>query len=87
MTVCTPQSALNITANFTLSVILYHSCIDLNIERNGLRTVKFDSDTLPPILNALNTDKSGQKLVLEVAQHLGENVVRCIAMDGTVLVR
>jgi len=45
--------------------------------------VKFDSDTLPPILNALNTDKNGQKLVLEVAQHLGENVVRCIAMDGT----
>lgn len=48
----------------------------------GLNTVKFDSDTLPPILNALNTDKNGQKLVLEVAQHLGENVVRCIAMDG-----
>ncbi|KAF8468357.1 P-loop containing nucleoside triphosphate hydrolase protein [Kalaharituber pfeilii] len=45
--------------------------------------VKFDGDTLPPILNALNTDKHGQKLVLEVAQHLGENVVRCIAMDGT----
>lgn len=44
--------------------------------------VKFDSETLPPILNALNTDKNGQKLVLEVAQHLGENVVRCIAMDG-----
>ncbi|RPB15580.1 ATP synthase F1, beta subunit [Morchella conica CCBAS932] len=45
--------------------------------------VKFDSEQLPPILNALNTDKNGQKLVLEVAQHLGENIVRCIAMDGT----
>ncbi|KAL7270555.1 atp2, beta subunit of the F1 sector of mitochondrial F1F0 ATP synthase [Rhizina undulata] len=45
--------------------------------------VKFDNEQLPAILNALNTDKNGQKLVLEVAQHLGENIVRCIAMDGT----
>ncbi|KPI34349.1 ATP synthase subunit beta, mitochondrial [Cyphellophora attinorum] len=45
--------------------------------------VKFDGDVLPPILNALETDNNGQRLVLEVAQHLGENVVRCIAMDGT----
>ncbi|KAL8966921.1 MAG: hypothetical protein Q9197_005712 [Variospora fuerteventurae] len=45
--------------------------------------VKFDGETLPPILNALNTENDGQRLVLEVAQHLGENVVRCIAMDGT----
>jgi len=45
--------------------------------------VKFPSDTLPPILNALETQNGGQKLVLEVSQHLGENVVRCIAMDGT----
>ena len=46
-------------------------------------TVKFDTEKLPPILNALETIKNGQKLVLEVAQHLGEHVVRCIAMDGT----
>ncbi|OCL07830.1 glycoside hydrolase family 13 protein [Glonium stellatum] len=45
--------------------------------------VKFDTEQLPPILNALTTDNGGQKLVLEVAQHLGESVVRCIAMDGT----
>ncbi|KAK1779396.1 hypothetical protein QBC45DRAFT_477772 [Copromyces sp. CBS 386.78] len=45
--------------------------------------VKFDTDKLPPILNALETQNNGQKLVLEVSQHLGENVVRCIAMDGT----
>ncbi|KAL2112071.1 hypothetical protein VUR80DRAFT_8646 [Thermomyces stellatus] len=45
--------------------------------------VKFDSAKLPSILNALHTDNNGQKLTLEVAQHLGENVVRCIAMDGT----
>ncbi|EMF15501.1 ATP synthase subunit beta [Sphaerulina musiva SO2202] len=45
--------------------------------------VKFPTDQLPPILNALETTNGGQKLVLEVSQHLGENVVRCIAMDGT----
>ncbi len=42
--------------------------------------VQFDGD-LPPILNALETDNNGNRLVLEVAQHLGENAVRCIAMD------
>ncbi|KAH7073558.1 alpha-glucan branching enzyme [Paraphoma chrysanthemicola] len=45
--------------------------------------VKFDTEQLPSILNALTTDNGGQKLTLEVAQHLGENIVRCIAMDGT----
>ncbi len=40
-------------------------------------------DTLPAILNALETDNGGNRLVLEVAQHLGENTVRCIAMDST----
>ncbi|KAM3423402.1 ATP synthase subunit beta [Cercospora zeina] len=45
--------------------------------------VKFPTDQLPPILNALEATNGGQKLVLEVSQHLGENVVRCIAMDGT----
>ena len=42
--------------------------------------VKF-SDHLPEILNALETTNNGNRLVLEVAQHLGENTVRCIAMD------
>jgi F-type H+-transporting ATPase subunit beta len=42
--------------------------------------VKFDGD-LPEILNALETDNGGHRLVLEVAQHLGENTVRCVAMD------
>ncbi len=41
------------------------------------------TDALPPILNALETDNNGKKLVLEVAQHLGENTVRTIAMDST----
>lgn len=44
--------------------------------------VKFTGE-LPKILNALETDNMDQRLVLEVAQHLGENVVRCIAMDST----
>ncbi len=44
--------------------------------------VQFEGD-LPPILNALETDNEGRRLVLEVAQHLGENIVRTIAMDST----
>jgi F-type H+-transporting ATPase subunit beta len=44
--------------------------------------VQFDDD-LPAILNALETDNKGNRLVLEVAQHLGENTVRTIAMDAT----
>src|SRR5690606_35709808 len=44
--------------------------------------VHFD-EHLPAILNALETDNHGNRLVLEVAQHLGESTVRCIAMDAT----
>jgi len=44
--------------------------------------VKFD-DELPGILNALETQNQGNRLVLEVAQHLGEGTVRCVAMDST----
>jgi F-type H+-transporting ATPase subunit beta len=44
--------------------------------------VQFDGD-LPNILNALETDNHGKRLVLEVAQHLGESTVRTIAMDAT----
>ena len=44
--------------------------------------VKFEED-LPEILMALECDNSGIRLVLEVAQHLGENTVRTIAMDTT----
>jgi F-type H+-transporting ATPase subunit beta len=44
--------------------------------------VQFD-DHLPAILNALETKNHGVRLVLEVAQHLGENTVRTIAMDST----
>ena len=44
--------------------------------------VRFEGD-LPNILNALETDNGGNRLVLEVAQHLGESTVRTIAMDTT----
>ena len=44
--------------------------------------VQFDGK-LPEIMNALETDNQGSRLVLEVAQHLGENSVRTIAMDST----
>ncbi|MFN3625932.1 MAG: F0F1 ATP synthase subunit beta [Hyphomicrobium sp.] len=44
--------------------------------------VQFD-DHLPAILNALETTNQGSRLVLEVAQHLGENTVRTIAMDSS----
>jgi F-type H+-transporting ATPase subunit beta len=44
--------------------------------------VKFEGD-LPAILSALELDNNGNRLVLEVAQHLGENTVRTIAMDST----
>ncbi|PWZ00137.1 ATP synthase F1, beta subunit [Testicularia cyperi] len=47
--------------------------------------VQFDSEQLPPILNAIEVQdvQGGGRLVLEVAQHLGENTVRAIAMEGT----
>ena len=44
--------------------------------------VRFDGD-LPRILSALECDNAGNRLVLEVAQHLGENTVRTVAMDTT----
>ena len=44
--------------------------------------VTFDGE-LPAILSALETDNNGNRLVLEVAQHLGQNTVRTIAMDSS----
>ena len=40
-------------------------------------------DHLPAILNALETTNDGKRLVLEVAQHLGESTVRTVAMDAS----
>ena len=44
--------------------------------------VQFDGD-LPEIFNSLETQNRGNRLVLKVAQHLGENTVRTVAMDST----
>ena len=45
--------------------------------------VQFEEGSIPAILNAITTQNAGKTLVLEVAQHLGENTVRAIAMDTT----
>jgi len=45
--------------------------------------VTFEQGHLPAILSALETDNNGNRVVLEVAQHLGQNTVRTIAMDTT----
>lgn len=45
--------------------------------------VAFDSKNVPPILNALELEHNNKTLVLEVAQHLGDGIVRTIAMDST----
>ncbi len=45
--------------------------------------VQFGEGNVPAILNAIETENNGKPLIMEVAQHLGENVVRCIAMDAT----
>ena len=45
--------------------------------------IKFKSGKLPALLNAIEIDNNGSKVVAEVAQHLGDDVVRCIAMSST----
>ena len=45
--------------------------------------VRFDEGIIPPLLNALECKNHGKRLVLEVAQHIGDNTVRCIALDST----
>lgn len=45
--------------------------------------VRFTKDHLPNLLNAIQIDNNGQKLIVEVAQHIGDDVVRCIAMSST----
>ncbi len=45
--------------------------------------VRFQKHELPRLLNAIECDNNGQKLVLEVAQHIGDDIVRCIAMSST----
>ena len=45
--------------------------------------IQFADGQLPDLLNALEIDNHGDKLVVEVAQHIGDNVARCIAMSST----
>jgi len=45
--------------------------------------IKFKPDELPALLNAIEIETQGRKLVAEVAQQIGDNVVRCIAMNST----
>ncbi|MGN0599034.1 MAG: F0F1 ATP synthase subunit beta [Oscillospiraceae bacterium] len=45
--------------------------------------IAFEKDNLPNLLNAIEIDNNGEKLVCEVAQHIGDDVVRCIAMSST----
>ena len=45
--------------------------------------IRFAHDALPPLLNAIEIDNDGAKLVAEVAQQVGDDVVRCIAMNST----
>ena len=72
---------------------LIHSAIEKTTPRRGeiksvigaIVDVQFEDGHLPPILNSLEVERGGEqgRLVLEVAQHLGESTVRTIAMDGT----
>ena len=61
----------NVSGNGTISQVI-----------GAVVDVQFAGE-LPAILTALETDNNGNRLVLEVAQHLGENTVRTIAMDST----
>ncbi len=45
--------------------------------------IKFPPENLPNLLNAIEIDNNGKKLTVEVAQHIGDDIVRCIAMGST----
>ena len=45
--------------------------------------IKFAAGKLPNLLNAIEIDNNGKKLIAEVAQHIGDDVVRCVAMSST----
>ncbi|MBQ9482548.1 MAG: F0F1 ATP synthase subunit beta, partial [Ruminiclostridium sp.] len=45
--------------------------------------IRFAADSLPNLKNAIEIDNNGQRLVVEVAQHIGDDIVRCIAMGAT----
>jgi F-type H+-transporting ATPase subunit beta len=45
--------------------------------------IRFEPGKLPALLNAIEIDNNGEKLVVEVAQHIGDDIVRCIAMGSS----
>ncbi len=45
--------------------------------------IKFSANNLPNLLNAIEIDNNGMRIVVEVAQHIGDDIVRCIAMSST----
>ncbi|MBE6875904.1 MAG: F0F1 ATP synthase subunit beta [Ruminococcus sp.] len=45
--------------------------------------VRFPKDQLPRLLNAITVDNNGKQLIIEVAQHIGDDIVRCISMGST----
>ncbi len=45
--------------------------------------IKFENGKMPALYNAIEIEHNGHKLVAEVSQHLGDDIVRCIAMDST----
>ena len=45
--------------------------------------IRFSEDNLPDLNNAIEITMDGRKIVAEVAQHIGDNIVRCVAMSST----
>lgn len=45
--------------------------------------IKFDPTELPELLNAITIEHEGQEIVVEAAQHIGDDVVRCISLSST----
>ena len=45
--------------------------------------IKFNEDEMPELLNAINITHEGKLIVTEVAQHIGDDVARCIALSST----
>ena len=54
-----------------------------DVYKRQVLDIRFAHDELPPLLNAIEIDNDGAKLVAEVAQQVGDDVVRCIAMNST----
>ncbi len=45
--------------------------------------IKFEGDNLPNLLNAIEIKNGNERVVAEVSQHIGDNIVRCISMNST----